>query len=551
MSDSTPRETPPIGRTEAILAIVLVLLALGLRSWDLGRTGVDHFDEAVYVFSALGLSDSAQPLTLYPKQHLFAPPLWSGLLAGGSLVFGASATLAVALNALLGTGTVLLLWIAGRRWFDPATGIAAAALLAMNEFHISLGRTALSDVAFAFFFLLAVILVTRALERPCLGRTVLGGLAVGLAWNTKYHGWLSLLVVAIAVLALLVRMKANFAEYRRYLFQGAVMAGVAGLCYLPWALFVQLTTSGYEALARYQSGFLSLDWTANLRTQIDYQLWLEGPFTRTAPLVAILGASLVPGRSRAGSAILGAAGLALVAGSVGGTAAVAVAALVALPFLLAEGRRLPPWVALAWLAILFLITPIYRPYARLALPLIMAVCLVGAIWISRLAGAVTAPIRAGLAAAALAVAAIGVFAHSDPSDPWRPSDSFEIAAAKMTEVIPEGARTVVFGEPAVAYYLHLRGRPAFEFITDKKLIANLDQPVYVVGGVYADRTSSTRDALAAWASEGRLVKLGEYPADPKDIRVLDDFSPGRARRFRAEPDDTYLLDVFRLDPQER
>ena len=116
-------------------------------------------------------------------------------------VFGGPSDIAaILINTILGTLTVGLVWWVGRSWFGPQTGIAAAALLAFSEYHIGLSRTALTDVAFGFFFLLALACVVVAFQRQSIGLSIVAGLMVGLAWNTKYHGWFALLIAGAALL---------------------------------------------------------------------------------------------------------------------------------------------------------------------------------------------------------------------------------------------------------------------------------------------------------------------------------------------------------------
>jgi hypothetical protein len=120
------------------------------------------------------------------------------------------------------------------------------------------------------------------------------------------------------------------------------------------------------------------------------------------------------------------------------------------------------------------------------------------------------------------------------------------AAAEMHAIIPEGSRTIVLGEPELAFYLHLSGRPAFERIEDMAVLAGLSEPVYVITGRYS-AMRVIREGLDKL--KDRLHYLGTFPMDPKDLRLLDDYPPLSAWRVRAHPDDTYNLKVYRLLPK--
>jgi hypothetical protein len=104
----------------------------------------------------------------------------------------------------------------------------------------------------------------------------------------------------------------------------------------------------------------------------------------------------------------------------------------------------------------------------------------------------------------------------------------------------------VVGEPALAFYLHLSGRPALPPVENPEQLNNLREPVYLVTGAYASRAPATREALKDLGP--RLTPLARYPLSPNDVRLLDDFHPPQARLFRASPDDSYEVTLSRLSP---
>ena len=69
-----------IYKIELALLIILLLLGFTLRIWNISSVGLDHFDEGVYAFSALGLTDSNQPHRLYPGQTKISPPVFFSLV---------------------------------------------------------------------------------------------------------------------------------------------------------------------------------------------------------------------------------------------------------------------------------------------------------------------------------------------------------------------------------------------------------------------------------------------------------------------------------------
>jgi len=545
-----------ITRMELCVVLTLLLLGFAFRIWKISSVGLDHFDEGVYVFSALGLTDPSQPYRLYPEQIKFSPPLFFSLVGLVYCVFGGpSDTAAILINAGLGTLTIALLWWVGRSWFGPQTGIAGAALLAFSEYHIGLSRTALTDVAFAFFFLLALAFIVAALQRQSVGLSVIAGLMVGLAWNTKYHGWFILLIAGAAWLPFAWHCRGTNAAQRRSFFLLGIVAVVAAACYLPWAFFVQSQAGGYIALVKYQRTLMhGSEWLNNLWRQAQMQLFLEGPLSRSSILIAFLCVLLVSGgRSRLRAKfLLTVVLLSMSVLLVGGAGTAALLALLAIPVLVRNMSSFPAWLALSWLAVWFFATPLYRPYARLVLPFTIATYVVAGLWMSATvnepegeeASFAWRPMLTAVAAAV--VGAITLF-MPDPSDPWRLSRSVPQAAAAMQTMIPPGSRVIVIGEPELAFYLHVANRPAFERTEDVAVLESLRTPVFLVTGTYAKISPITRKGLAKLGE--RLVLLGTFPMTPSDVRLLDDLVPLRARLYRANPGDRYDITLYQLLPK--
>jgi 4-amino-4-deoxy-L-arabinose transferase-like glycosyltransferase len=574
------RDMGSVSRSEMAVLGVLLLAGLGLRVWGFGSTGIDHFDEAVYAFSALSVAGAAEATNsgggagaaeVFPGQHRFSPPVYFSLVGAVSRLTGVAVDrMALLVNMILGTLTIAAVWWAGRNWFGPAPGMAGAALLAFNEYHIALSRTALSDVAFALFFLIAVWLILTALDRLSLRWAIVAGLAVGLAWGTKYHGWLAQAIVAGALIPILwSRRGRNDSNTGRVVILWFVITLVAIVCYLPWALYVESQPGGYADLMAYQRTMLRSTWLDNLVWQIRLQEFLDGPLTRAAPFLAVLAAGLYdPGwtkdsRLPAGGVLVV---VALVFG-IGGAGAAVLLAFVALPLLVRPPWRLTAVTLLAWLVVWLVLTPLYQPYARLVLPVTIAVCLgggVGLVWLlmPHVSTSFTGPAgeavgttgrRFGaaqwtLAGVALLIAAASTFLP-DYSNPWRRSDGMREATKRMAEVIPPGSVVATPGEPSAAYYLNQLGRIAPPNVVGAQvpeLLESVSEPAYVVFGLYT-RYGRVQDALVEELGD-RFVFIGSFELDVKDIRLLDDSRTGGARAHRTEPSGLFDLRLYRYDP---
>ena len=544
----------PISRCEFGVLLLICLLGFGFRAWDVSSVGIDHFDEGVYALSGLSLIDPESDL--YFKQTEYSPPLFFTLVGLSYSIAGqASGEAAIAVNVVLGALTIPLLWWVGRIWFGAPAGIFAAALLAFSEYHITLSRTALTDVAFAFFLLLALAAIVAALRRHGLGLSLLAGVAVGLAWNTKYHGWLALVMTGIALVAVTIREPLWLPTVKRSLFLWSVIVVVAVACYLPWAAFVQAQPGGYLGVVENHRSLLSLHWPQNFWVHAQDQFFLDGPLSRSSILAGFFSALLISGRflRPTGKAWAVVGFLATSALLLGGSGSAFVLALLAVPALLGNRHSLAAGTLAAWLGLLFLLTPFYHPYARLLLPFTIATCLGAGVWVSRAIDGLQNGARSlALPTVLTAMAATLGFATfasliPDISDPWRPSRSVAEAVSEMQTTITPGDTVFVLGAPSVAFHLRLAGRLA-EPIDGPSRLEGLRGPAYVVTGVYAKRNPHTREVLKSM--DDRLFRLETFPLDPKDIRILDDFSAVEARRFRANPDSAYALTLYRLVPSE-
>jgi 4-amino-4-deoxy-L-arabinose transferase-like glycosyltransferase len=534
-----------VTRRELVVVGACVAAGLALRAFRLDAAGTDHFDEGVYLMTALGLSDPAAPWSLYEGQRWFSPPLHFGLLAAVFALVGPSDVAAAAVSVVAGGAGILALHALARGAFGPAAGVAAAALLALDESHVALSRSALTDATFGTVFLVALALVARALARPGPRAALLAGLATGAAWNVKYHGWLAVGIGGAALAARAVARRAL--PPARSLAALAGAGALAALAYLPWALWAHGQPGGYAALAAYQRGFLSLAWASQALEQLRLQAYLDGPASHAAPFAALAAAAVLrPGARIPRAFAVALAGAAAASLALGSFPVVAIAAVAGWVRVVARRpAAAEPWVAAAFLAVFAALTFFYHPYARLLLPLQLAAFALAGAALAELPAPRGLP-AAPFAAALAAVVALAAAALPDPSNPWRPADSMRRAAAQIAARLPPGARVLVIGEPSVQFYLETAGCRAFERVEDMEALAAEREPVFVVTGVYARRAPALRDGLAGLAP--RLERLGVFPVVPKDLRVLDDHSAREARAFRARPDATYDLTLWRLRP---
>ena len=140
--------------------MLVIVFAVGFRFALPTRISIEHWDEAVYASNRFFADGS------YPARYLYAPPLLPALIELAMLAAGPTSYAAVLPNLIFSTLTVALCWWAAREWFGRSAGLAAAALAAFNDFYLAYSRTALTDPALCFWFLLAVYFTWRAHAEP-------------------------------------------------------------------------------------------------------------------------------------------------------------------------------------------------------------------------------------------------------------------------------------------------------------------------------------------------------------------------------------------------
>jgi 4-amino-4-deoxy-L-arabinose transferase-like glycosyltransferase len=534
--------------------VLLALAALVLRVIAFDRLGIDHFDEGGYAMSSSAIATGEAPRGLYPLLHFLSPPLFFGTGAALMALFGTtSAAILFGLSTAAGVATVVAVYLIGRRWFGRAAGGAAALALALSDFHILYSRTGLTDALFLALFVMALAAFARAEDRQTLGAAALAGLLTGLAWNTKYHGWLA---GAVAGAALLPAFAAAGPRDRRSLALRLVIAGAIALAlYIPWVLYVDGRPGGYGRLTAEHAAYLKpAALVQNALTQLRAQQYLEGWTARIAPLVMVGWIVIVHASARRASSLAWAASLALLTLALGATAVLGVLAFAGAIILVKRHgwRWTPHWFALAFFAVFTVLTPLYTPYARLLLPWLAAAALLAGVAVEWLV-VTEFPARfriASLAAVALGSGVLLATGGVTPAAaPWRPRDQLRVGAEEVNRLAGGSDPIVVLGEPGVVFYLRRLGREAWHVDRpdDASRYVTAGMPFYFVGGLYSRRIKGPR-SLAAWLEqhpEGIAAGIA-HVADMSDVRLLDDFSPNGARRFRREARDDYDLRVYRV-----
>jgi 4-amino-4-deoxy-L-arabinose transferase-like glycosyltransferase len=187
----------------------LVAAGAVLRFWNLGaglpyRIGVDEpviAERAVHILQTGDLNPhffDYPGLYIYLQATVGAIRFLAGAMAGDLRSIDQLAPEHLfpwtrALNAALGSFTILVVYRAGLRW-GRWTALLAAAMLAVWINHVRESHFALTDVPLTLMAALALAASLKALEDNTDGAFVTAGVMVGLAAGMKYNGIISLVM---------------------------------------------------------------------------------------------------------------------------------------------------------------------------------------------------------------------------------------------------------------------------------------------------------------------------------------------------------------------
>jgi 4-amino-4-deoxy-L-arabinose transferase-like glycosyltransferase len=352
----------------------MTLIGAALRFWPVGGLGLTHFDEGIYALVASGQMSLAE---LIP----YAPPGFTILGGLAFAILGSSDSALILVSQVAGIVTIPVVAWLGRRTFGPGAGFASSVFCAFSGPHIAFSRMALTDASFLLAWLLALGAGIRFLERPGFVRALVMGLAVGLAQEFKYNGWLTGgIVIASALLGIAVRPEERkLGSIAKVFGWGGFSAVVAWLVVWPWFAYVE-GHGGYSALLRHQQSYLGGfgAWWPNLSSQANQAVALSGGGWLLIPAIGLVClTSWISGRAtpfRPWKSYSRVERLVLIPGIPcflflllpNFVDAPYPTGFLGIPWLLKRpGRRI---VVLSWL-VLLISSPFYHPYARLWLPL--------------------------------------------------------------------------------------------------------------------------------------------------------------------------------------
>jgi len=237
-----------------ILLVVIVILGLAARTiyvLSIGQRITFGPDSIWYELQAGTIADGSgyvDPHAFYGLGHKIPtanfPPMWPIVLALVDKVGGHTQTAYQLVGAAIGSITVALAGLLGRRVAGPGVGLVAALIVAGCPMLIAADGSIMSDSLYVAFVTAALVASCRALDRPSVPRFGLVGLFVGLATLTRSDG---LFLAPILALALVWRMGSSSTARRVVL--GASMLGVVCVTQSPWIVSSSARLGGVVAMS--------------------------------------------------------------------------------------------------------------------------------------------------------------------------------------------------------------------------------------------------------------------------------------------------------------
>lgn len=197
-----------------------------------------HIDEHFVFVGALELRQDFFGAAESPKFFMYSPlPMYLliGVLSAYEAVFGALAldvpadgvrfmVMGRAISAVLGTATIPLVYLIGRRLAGPGAGLLAAGLLAAGVLHLRESHFFTVDISMTFFATLTWLLALRLAETGHWRDYLYAGLALGGGLLSKYSAAFTAGVVGVAHLTTLrhLALPGRRAEWVRWVAIGIV-----------------------------------------------------------------------------------------------------------------------------------------------------------------------------------------------------------------------------------------------------------------------------------------------------------------------------------------
>jgi hypothetical protein len=185
-----------------VLLVFIMLCAIYIRfdGLDFGLPGLFHPDESrksKIIRSMVVTGDLNPHYFRHPNFLLYASAFntWVSSIFHGKIPDPpAVVELGRSVSAVLGSASVLIMFLIGSLLFNNIAGIIAAAFLAFSPLHIVSSRYIKEDASMLFFALLCFYFAVKSLKKDCSVKyNLLSALFAGFSASSKYSGLLNII----------------------------------------------------------------------------------------------------------------------------------------------------------------------------------------------------------------------------------------------------------------------------------------------------------------------------------------------------------------------
>lgn len=152
-------------------------------------------------------------------------------------------------SAVIGTATILAMYLLGKALYSRRSGLIGALLLTINYFHITYSQEARPYALLVLFTVVSFYTMMLYIKKPSVKNAIIFGISSGLIVNAHFVG---LVTVFSQFLLLLFMIITAEKENRGAFFKSTFIAGVAAL------LFMLPTWQMFFKMSQYRSGWLQL-----------------------------------------------------------------------------------------------------------------------------------------------------------------------------------------------------------------------------------------------------------------------------------------------------
>jgi len=205
-------------RRAKLILILILLFAFVTRTFDLWSPKTEYFDEVYHAFTARVILHGDPkawewwntPPTGFAYEWTHPPLAKLGMVLG-MFVFGENSFGWRIPGALLGVGSVLLIYILAKELFtDEAIGLLSAGIFSLDGLPLVLNRIGMNDSYILFFALLSIYLFLRQ-------KDFLSAVSFGLAMASKWSALWAILIIFVLWLKRKNRFKLSTFVYFLFL----------------------------------------------------------------------------------------------------------------------------------------------------------------------------------------------------------------------------------------------------------------------------------------------------------------------------------------------